>query len=77
MSNTEEDEESPESGEEAAEDGPLSDDDVESIVVDAEVLVRSGAEKIDYLVERGRTEFVGLRDRLDKVWNEILAKIPD
>jgi phage tail sheath gpL-like len=68
-------EESPESGEEAAEE--LTADDVATILDDAEALIRTGAEKIDYLIEQGLADadLVRLRDTLDKAWGELQVKV--
>lgn len=65
-------EEAPESGDGEAE---LTADDVATILDDAEVLVRTGAEKIDFLIQHGHTDLVRLRDKLDGVWEELQAKV--
>lgn len=69
-------EESPASGEEAAEAEELTADEASSMIIDAEVLIRAGAEKIDALVTAGALD-AKVRDNVDAVWNALLAKIEE
>lgn len=73
MAKEDADEESPESGEEAN-DEPMTPDEAQSLLIDAEVLVRMGAERIDALTEAGYLD-KKTRDAIDVVWNTLLAKV--
>lgn len=67
------DEEAPVSGEEAAEE-ELTPDEASSLLIDAEVFIRAGAERIDQLAAAGYLD-ASVQKHVDAVWNVLLAKI--
>jgi hypothetical protein len=69
-------EEAEEAEEDSAEEEPLAPEEIESLIIDAEVLVRTGAEKIDLLIAAGVLD-EGFREKIDEICNALAAKIEE
>jgi hypothetical protein len=69
-------EESEEEGPESGEKLELSKDDIQSLLIDAEVLIRAGAEKIDTLHEAGVIDD-DTRAQIDAVWNKLVEMVDE
>lgn len=72
MAKEEETEEAPESGEKLE----LTKDDIASLLIDAEVLIRAGAEKIDTLHEAGVIDDE-MHAQIDAVWNKLVEMVDE
>ncbi len=61
---------------EEANEEPLTPEEANSLMIDAEVFARAAAERIDALTEGGYLD-EKTRDAIDAVWNMLLAKIDE